>query len=142
MGRAGFDVAAADEDAPTLESTCAVGCTRRAGRWRSGAVRLRCSRLLTDPENRFMKRNVGIRVFASLAVLGQALSALSALAGTPRTLYGAMRWRLIGPFRGGRVCAVVGVPGRPDVFYMNAEDGGLWKSDNSGATWASLFVGR
>jgi photosystem II stability/assembly factor-like uncharacterized protein len=95
-----------------------------------------------DLESEFMNSSCRGGVFAALALLGLMFSALPVLAGTPQTLYGAMRWRLIGPFRGGRVSAVVGVPSRPNVFYMNAEDGGLWKSDNYGATWVSLFKGH
>ncbi|MFI5121215.1 MAG: hypothetical protein ACHQM4_12415, partial [Thermoanaerobaculia bacterium] len=37
---------------------------------------------------------------------------------------GALKWRLVGPFRGGRVLAVTGVPGQPDVFYFGAVAGG------------------
>ncbi len=75
------------------------------------------------------------------AVIASASVALPALAGTHSNLYGAMRWRLIGPFRGGRVSAVIGVPSQPNVFYRDAENGGVWKSDNSGLTWVSLFKG-
>jgi photosystem II stability/assembly factor-like uncharacterized protein len=80
-------------------------------------------------------------MFASLAFVVLTFSTLPALAKTSGTLYDGMRWRLIGPFRGGRVSAVIGVPSRPNVFYMNAEDGGVWKSDNYGMTWVSLFNG-
>ncbi len=50
-----------------------------------------------------------------------------------------MRWRCIGPFRGGRVLSVAGVPGEPDHFYFGSVGGGVWESHNSGRTWASLF---
>jgi photosystem II stability/assembly factor-like uncharacterized protein len=50
-----------------------------------------------------------------------------------------MRWRLIGPFRGGRVNAVSGVPGQPETFYFGSVGGGLWKSNNAGRTWAPVF---
>src|SRR5579884_3038503 len=46
-----------------------------------------------------------------------------------------LRWRMIGPFRGGRAVAVSGVPGDPRTFYFGAVGGGVWKSENAGRTW-------
>jgi hypothetical protein len=42
-------------------------------------------------------------------------------------LYTGMHWRMLGPFRGGRVAAVTGVPGRTNEFYFGAVNGGVWK---------------
>ena len=50
----------------------------------------------------------------------------------------ALQWRLIGPFRGGRVDAVAGVPGDRDVFYMGAADGGVWKTTDAGHHWNNV----
>ena len=50
-----------------------------------------------------------------------------------------MQWRLIGPFRGGRVLAVTGVTGEPNTYYFGAVSGGVWKTTNSGSTWEPLF---
>src|SRR2546421_10507666 len=50
-----------------------------------------------------------------------------------------MRWRMIGPFRGGRTVGATGVPGRPNVFYIGVNNGGVWKSDDYGRTWTPLF---
>src|SRR5215469_913277 len=50
-----------------------------------------------------------------------------------------MQWRLIGPFRGGRVLAVTGVSGEPNTYYFGAVSGGVWKTTNSGSTWEPLF---
>jgi len=55
------------------------------------------------------------------------------------TLYEEMRWRLIGPLRGGRTRAATGVPSQPNVFYMAQVNGGVWKSDDYGRTWNPIF---
>jgi photosystem II stability/assembly factor-like uncharacterized protein len=57
-------------------------------------------------------------------------------------LYSGLRWRMIGPFRGGRVNAVSGVPGQPNTFYFGSVGGGLWKSFNAGRTWSPVFDGQ
>ena len=56
----------------------------------------------------------------------------------PKT-YGAMQWRLIGPFRGGRAIAVTGVPSQPNTYYFGAVSGGVWKTTDGGITWDPLF---
>src|SRR5437879_12223111 len=56
----------------------------------------------------------------------------------PSSAYGALRWRLIGPHRGGRVLAVAGIPGDPATFYFGAVDGGVWRTRNAGVTWDPL----
>ncbi len=55
------------------------------------------------------------------------------------SLYSGLRWRMIGPFRAGRVNAVSGVVGQPDTFYFGSVGGGVWKSLNAGRTWAPVF---
>ncbi len=60
----------------------------------------------------------------------------------PRSLYSGLRWRLIGPFRGGRVNAVSGAPGQPNTFYYGSVCGGVWKSTNAGRTWTPIFDGQ
>ena len=54
-------------------------------------------------------------------------------------LYTGLRWRTIGPFRGGRTVAAAGIPSQPNVFYMAANDGGVWKTDDAGRTWHPIF---
>src|SRR5436853_815211 len=54
-------------------------------------------------------------------------------------LYDALRWRHIGPFRGGRTVAAVGVASQPNVFYIGVNNGGVWKSTDAGRVWLPLF---
>lgn len=49
-----------------------------------------------------------------------------------------LEWRMVGPWRGGRVTAVTGVRGQPNLYYMGATGGGVWKTENAGATWVNL----
>ena len=74
-----------------------------------------------------------------LLALAGAASAASPEPDTDR-LEG-LEWRMIGPYRGGRVTAVTGVPGKPNLYYMGATGGGVWKTENAGTTWENLSDG-
>ena len=50
-----------------------------------------------------------------------------------------LRWRSLGPFRGGRTAAASGVPGRPNEFYFGAVNGGVWKTIDGGRVWQPVF---
>ncbi|HYS20189.1 MAG TPA: glycosyl hydrolase, partial [Gemmatimonadales bacterium] len=54
-------------------------------------------------------------------------------------LFAGLHWRMIGPFRGGRTVAAVGVPGHPSLFYIGVNNGGVWKTTDYGRTWTPLF---
>src|ERR1044072_5956794 len=62
----------------------------------------------------------------------------SARAAVDPVLFQDLHWRLIGPFRGGRVLAVSGVPGEPEHFYFGSVNGGVWETDDAGRTWRPL----
>ncbi|HTU42236.1 MAG TPA: hypothetical protein VMF10_11025 [Candidatus Aquilonibacter sp.] len=57
----------------------------------------------------------------------------------PPQLMGSLKWRLIGPFRGGRAVAVAGVPGDSTTFYFGAVNGGIWKTSDAGTVWKPIF---
>ncbi len=59
----------------------------------------------------------------------------------PAELYSHLEYRDLGFSRGGRVAAVTGIPGNGRVFYMGATGGGVWKSEDSGATWKNISDG-
>ncbi len=53
----------------------------------------------------------------------------------------AMEWRSIGPYRGGRVTAVAGIPDQPLVYYFGATGGGVWKTEDAGLSWKCVSDG-
>jgi photosystem II stability/assembly factor-like uncharacterized protein len=82
------------------------------------------------------------RLVAAALVLASAAAHSAAAQPYPQTLFGEMRWRMIGPFRGGRTVAASGVPGNTNVFYMAPNNGGVWKTTDAGRTWAPIFDGQ
>ena len=65
----------------------------------------------------------------------------AAQAAYDSTLFAGMRWRNIGPFRGGRADAVTGVRDHPRTYYFGATGGGVWKTEDAGETWHNISDG-
>ncbi|HJZ71627.1 MAG TPA: hypothetical protein VKE51_07775 [Vicinamibacterales bacterium] len=82
---------------------------------------------------------MNMRIFLTLAAA--MLTMQPTTAQQPPDLSGALRWRNIGPFRGGRVTAVAGIASQPLVYYMGATGGGVWKTDDAGLTWTNVSDG-
>jgi photosystem II stability/assembly factor-like uncharacterized protein len=75
----------------------------------------------------------------ALVLLVLALVAAAAQAAVNPSLFQDLHWRLIGPFRGGRVLTVTGVPGDSRHFWFGAVDGGVWATNDAGRTWKPIF---
>ncbi len=74
------------------------------------------------------------RIAIVLSIVGSVASAQ-----IDPALFREMRWRMIGPFRGGRTVAAVGVASQPNVFYIGVNNGGVWKSNDYGRIWTPIF---
>ena len=73
---------------------------------------------------------------------GQTTSSSVPTPSVDPSLFTALRYRLVGPSRGGRVTTVTGVPSQPKTFYMGVASGGVFRTMDSGATWQSLTDGK
>jgi len=92
---------------------------------------------MQKPFTRITRRIV--RVFLSLSIF---LPLFVSAQQVDPSLYNGLRWRMIGPFRGGRTIAVSGIESQPNVYYFGGVAGGVWKTANSGVTWEPIFDGQ
>src|SRR5713101_5596251 len=77
---------------------------------------------------------------AAAVVAASLLCSLGASAQQyDKKLFDGMKYRLIGPYRGGRSITAVGVPSEANTYYFGAVSGGVWKTTNGGMTWTPLF---
>lgn len=74
-----------------------------------------------------------------LSLFSFLLFSFTTLAQNDPALFNSMKWRMIGPHRGGRTVGAVGVPQQPNVFYIGVNNGGVWKTTDYGRTWVPLF---
>jgi photosystem II stability/assembly factor-like uncharacterized protein len=79
---------------------------------------------------------------ASLVLVAQpkprAATPATTQAAYDSSAFRALQWRLIGPFRGGRANAITGVTSQPFVYYVGYTGGGVWKTENAGASWRNI----
>jgi photosystem II stability/assembly factor-like uncharacterized protein len=88
---------------------------------------------------KMLRRRDGIVRIAVGILLGLCTAGLSSAQEVSPSLYSEMKWRMIGPFRAGKVNAVAGVPGNPAVYYFAADGGGVWKTTDGGTVWKPIF---
>ena len=97
-------------------------------------------------------------IFRVIAALGVLIAAVQAQTPSPASrapiarapmmtavdaaLFKGLRYRLVGPSRGGRVTTVTGVPSQPATFYMGAASGGLFRTTDNGANWTPIADGQ
>jgi hypothetical protein len=82
---------------------------------------------------------LAVTLLAPLLVTQPPLRGEAVGAAPDGGLFRELRWRPIGPFRGGRTKAATGVRGQPGLFYIGVVNGGVWKTTDYGRTWQPIF---
>lgn len=81
------------------------------------------------------------RLFYIISIFSIHYTLFSQNINPNETKYKAVKWREIGPYRGGRSCAVTGVLHKSNLYYMGSTGGGVWKTENSGSSWVNVSDG-
>jgi photosystem II stability/assembly factor-like uncharacterized protein len=81
------------------------------------------------------------RISCFTLVFLSLISSLTWGQGIDSTYLGSLEWRSLGPFRGGRSCAVTGVTGKANLFYFGSAGGGVWRSTDAGNSWENISDG-
>ena len=112
-------------------------------RGRGDSLRVAPSPRLRVSQQNYADYHGGRRMLrsGSLLLLTFLLLAIPVRSQSPE-FFNGLRYRLVGPSRGGRVTTVTGVPSQPKTFYMGVASGGLFRTTDSGATWTPITDGK
>ncbi len=85
---------------------------------------------------------LSLLLFVSAAAKAQTNSRAPMMPSVDSSFFNGLRYRLVGPLRGGRVTTVTGVPSQPKTFYMGVASGGLFRTTDGGVTWTPITDGK
>ena len=83
--------------------------------------------------------NTFFRLCIFIAMLAVELCSPVLAQKNDQPLFQHLRWRMIGPHRGGRTVGVAGIPDQPNLFYIGVNNGGVWRTSDYGRTWTPIF---
>jgi photosystem II stability/assembly factor-like uncharacterized protein len=89
-----------------------------------------------------LRTRLALTLFVGLLVVAPVSAQGKPEGGLDNSLFSTLRYRLVGPFRGGRSAAVTGVPGKPKLFYFGSTGGGVWRTTDGGASWENISDGH